>query len=110
MAAEQWNPEFEKGDSFVIDIYVEDENGVVNLSGHNFSWIFYDKPNGVVRYTASTDNGKIVIDGPAGIIRVKIPSSDIDTFTWTRSYHEFQQWIDPLDKEKWFKGNTKVIV
>jgi len=69
--------EIYQGADFEFFIYVLDDNeAAVDLTGYTAMMEIRPEPGGEVLSTASTTNGKIVIDGPTGEVGITLGYAD----------------------------------
>lgn len=92
MSAGKYDFTLEQGATFSRDIVYKDANGaIVNLTGYSARMqIRVFKDSSAALLSATTQNGKITVDGAAGKISVVIAPSDTNALDFDKAVYDLE--------------------
>ncbi len=99
-----WDIRLRRRSDFEVDVVLEGED----VTGEELVLRFFDKQGGVVHDEATVDNGRVVVDGPAGLFRIRIPAAVINAYSWDRGYQETYRVPEPGSQICYFMGDVRL--
>lgn len=105
------NTQMKQGANWEMSIICEDNNGdPIDISNYTSAAHFRTSPGGTLILEASTENDKIVIDGPNGGLTISLGFEDTDKFPARKVYYDvFIQNDSETQRNCLVSGEVEVI-
>lgn len=88
----RYDIEVQQGAKFTLNVQARNksDNSVLNLVGYSGKMQIRDAPGGSLLMEASTSNGFLTINGPAGTVMINVPATTTGPMTWNTGVYDLE--------------------
>ncbi|MFC4014707.1 hypothetical protein ACFOY2_46305 [Nonomuraea purpurea] len=100
----------EQGATFEHELALSDDSGTVVLTGYTARMDIRPCPGSttLLHHLGTAEGGGIVIDGPAGVVQLRIPASATREFGWERAVYDLLLTSPDGDDTRLIEGPVTV--